>query len=696
MKQTLLYALTLSLGVASFSSCEDYLTQKNPNELTTQVYWQNISDADRSLNAVYNAFKDQNIYSFIDENLRSDIAIQGNKNRSNFDNQSYLQNFNDAYAIINNKWAALYKGVFRTNQLIEGLDIVRENISSETQIEQWNQIKAQAHFFRGLFYFYLSNSFNEGSVPLFDYVPKKADEFFQPLSDAEKIKAFYRDDLNMALELGLTEYWELPKDKGRASAASVRAVLGMSYLYDKEYEIAQEYFKTIIEDGHYKLNDDPNHGTVANEFDDESILEVSYTLDNNSELVGESNLFHQMGMAVSKVGGWTSVTPSCWLVEEFENELVDPKDPANWVALETDTIKTISMVVGDTIDYGYDIFYTQLGKRLHSEYTKPSAPGITYHEDYVFRQQENQNKYDSHLFRRTLRVDADGNKVIDKTPNPEYVHAASEAIFPKFVPFTHDGQLYRLRAYSLRASNSLAINGDEELAYYQKPVQTNAMFNSKDVGYFRKYSNWDIWSKETDGLPINASGVNLRLIRLSDIYLMYAECMINGGDGGDVSEAMLYINKVRRRAKTVLIGSENDEKAEFKGVASYQDSDDETMPVISTSEEVMNHLMYVERPLELCLDGFALRVIDMRRWGITEERFKTLAKMAFTNIKTQFMKEVNGKYTVGTNWGKLSRYTEISTTPKIFDYVQASINYNETKAYWPIPSVEKSSNPYIN
>ena len=52
-----------------------------------------------------------------------------------------------------------------------------------------------------------------------------------------------------------------------------------------------------------------------------------------------------------------------------------------------------------------------------------------------------------------------------------------------------------------------------------------------------------------------ASGINYRLIRLADIYLMYAECLIKGGaSDGNVQSAINAINKVRHRAGVVLIG----------------------------------------------------------------------------------------------------------------------------------------------
>ena len=58
------------------------------------------------------------------------------------------------------------------------------------------------------------------------------------------------------------------------------------------------------------------------------------------------------------------------------------------------------------------------------------------------------------------------------------------------------------------------------------------------------------------------------------------------------------------------------------------------------ASDVMNHLMYVERPLELCMEGHAIRVIDLRRWNITKERFDQLAsdEYKYCMIQTKYLK----------------------------------------------------------
>lgn len=115
--------------------------------------------------------------------------------------------------------------------------------------------------------------------------------------------------------------------------------------------------------------------------------------------------------------------------------------------------------------------------------------------------------------------------------------------------------------------------------------------------YWRKYTSVD-----TDNLPEDyASGTNFRLLRLADVYLMYAETL--NELGGDRATAVEYINKVRRRAnmRDLIVSQVND------------------------YESFKNQLRH-ERLVELC--GECTRWNDLDRWGDihTQEGINALAE----------------------------------------------------------------------
>ncbi|WP_297086566.1 RagB/SusD family nutrient uptake outer membrane protein [uncultured Draconibacterium sp.] len=579
MKKLIIKYMAIGLILFTAFACEDFLTETNPNMMSTDSFWKTLDDTEMGLNAVYNSFKNGSVMRTSDEYNRSDMTWPG-WGRPNTTNSYYLQTFTNASDGPNSKWDALYKGIFRANQVIEALTALEGTGVDE---ERWTEQMGQAKFFRGLFYFYLHSSFNNGSVLIYDFVPQDEADFYQTVRPADEVRAFFTADLEYAHQ-NLPGKWEA-RDLGRVTAGSAAAVLGKSYLYAEEYAKAAEYFKDVIEnpDYGYALADHiGDNFTTQNELNSESILEIVYSLNYKAEesVWAEENTSSTLNFTVSPVGGWRSIYPSCWLIMAYKNDAMDVNDPRNYV------------------------------------------------------------------------TDQDGNS--------------------------------RLRTYNLRTSYSIALVDDVDMQYYGVITAEGANFNNKETAYWRKHSNWDICENEKDiSQATPRSGVNYRVIRLADVYLMYAEALIQGGAGGDVEEALKFVNRVRHRSALQLLGM--DGTGEFPGA----DHDDVTYD----AQSLMHHLMYVERPLELSAEGHAIRTIDMRRWGITHQRFQELSQLHY---HTEHYPFVDSKGENRTRWGSILIEGEKDANDLV-DYVQAAQNYNEAAhAYWPIPNSETTTNPEIN
>lgn len=579
MKKLILKYMAIGLTLFLAFACADFLEETNPNEMSTDSFWKTLDDCEMGLNAVYNSFKNGSIMRTADEYNRSDMTWPG-WGRPNTTNSYYLQTFTDASDAPNAKWDALYKGIFRANQVIEALVKLEGTGVDE---ERATELMGQARFFRGLFYFYLHSSFNNGSVLIYDFVPQDEADFYQTVRPADEVRAFFTADLEFAHD-NLPAKWDV-KNLGRATAGAAAAVLGKSYLYAEDYAKAAEYFEDVINNPDYGYALAEHVGdnfTTQNELNKESILEIVYSLNYKNELnaYDEANTSSSLNFQTSPKGGWRSILPSLWVISAYRNEQMDVNDPRNYVS------------------------------------------------------------------------DDAGNQ--------------------------------RLRTFSLRASYSLALADDVDMQYYGVITAEGAAFNNSECGYYRKHSNWDICANEKDiSQATPRSGVNYRVIRLADVYLMYAEALIQGGAGGDVAEAMKYINRVRHRSALQLIGM--DGTGEFPTA----DHDD----VSYDAQSLMNHLMYVERPLELSLEGHAIRTLDMRRWGITKQRFEELSQLHYHKDDYTF---VDSKGKNVTRWGAIL-VDGAKDANDLIDYQQAAQNYVESAhSYWPLPSSENITNPELN
>ncbi|MFI3333340.1 MAG: RagB/SusD family nutrient uptake outer membrane protein [Rikenellaceae bacterium] len=679
----------LLLASLSLSSCDDFLTQVNPNEITSSSYYTSISDCESSLAAVYNQFKDMDCYRIVEEIKRSDIGTEGSwafAARTNFSCPYYMQTFGNADAAVNDKWEALYKGVFRANQLIDGLNTFYPSISDDATREDWNTIMGEARFFRGLFHYWLSICYNNGVVPIVESVPTDEASLYMPLPEggADEVRDFCRAEFLAALEYGLPESWPAAY-AGRITSGTVKTYLGQSYLYEGDYSTAMGYFKDVIDSGVYSLAHVSENTASTGEFNSESILEVNYTLDYNTEFTNQdqrmSNTWHTNFSRTT--GAYFTVLPAGWFALLCQDEdPVDPENDMNWSEV--------------TLDEDGNVIYLYLGKDY--SYTTTNADGSYSVLSYVFQKYDEEDaafygyEYSRDIMRLTRYYDAAG--VLDEDATTYVSH---EAYFNHTTIKEVDGKYYKLMQKTPRGAYRLAQPTDEDILYYQTTCGYAATWQGGHLGYFREMTNYDIWTMENDSPTTGQSGVNLRLMTLSDVYLMYAECLVQ--TGGSTQTALDYINKLRYRGGAVLLGT----SGEYDGLASY---DGESY----SADDIMKQIMYVERPLEVGF-GQATRVCDLRRWGITKQRFAELSTtdmymgpcyynypatsgigLAITAVWRWEAKAYNTE--TAAYWNAWYPATQTTT---YHDYQLAALNYtDENNAYFPIPNEEILANPNLN
>lgn len=690
----------LLLASVGLSSCEDFLDTVNPNEVTSSSYYSSISDCESSLAAVYNAFKDMDCYRPLEEMLRSDLAIQGSwtvtsagRAANTYSSTTDTQTFNNTETACNEKWEALYRGIFRANQLIEGLEKYESSCSDDNK-DTWETIMGEALFLRGVFHYWLAISYNGGNVPIVDETPDGSIEsLFKSLPDggAEEVREFYVNDFKSALEYNLPDEWEAAY-KGRIERGTVYAYLAQDCLYNKEYSEAAAYFEEVFALGVYSLAEVGMNVSAVDEFTSESILEVSYTEDYYSEQSSTDqkggNTWHG-NFATNGTSVYYSLFPAGWLMMliNYEDE-VDYDNPSNWNEIEIDDVGNIVVMYGD-YDYRYEVTTASTGitkvysmvHKLYSD-TEVGTFGTTYSRGIQLR---------------TRTYDADGNTdTDDDTYATSYYRLDKEVIVKE-----ENGVYYRLRQFPPRAAARMALANDTENTYYggYADYTQTTQIKSHSLGMYREFTNHDLYTTENNVVTTGYCGTNLRLMTLTDVYLMYAECK---AQLGDTQTALDYINKVRYRGGARLLGSEG----EYAGLAGY---DGESY----SSSAILDILMYVERPLEVGT-GQATRVCDLRRWGITHSRFKELSTYEFNYgptyvvVPTQFVSGSDG-ITKATRYAS-RMYTDEDITyiwtnfaswivmiQDVTDFSLAAENYTEAdNAYWPIPNDEILANPNFN
>ncbi len=767
--------IALSLGV---SSCQDFLEQTNPNTLTTGIFWEDLDDCDSGLTAVYNMFKNESLLQYRNGLVLSDLAWPNGVSYNAWpkvNDAFHLRTYDNSNAYITNQWTYLYMGIFRANQVLEGLDGIEDSISSEDDKLRFDQIKGQAIFFRALFHFYAYSIFNEGKVPLVTSVPVESEDFYVPCRTRSVLESFVRSQMEMAEELlpkkGSSDDWA---DAGRPRSETASAIIGLTYLHENDpayedtsrkpnYAEAARYFKKVIDNSNYSLAGIADNMTELNENNNESLLEIQYTLDYNSayDSSSMSNLSSSLGQYVcapslGHSGGQRAI-PAYWLFRTFGVEPVDKKVADNKIYLKTDYHNDIYyfnnddeyVVSGEDEDGLYVEYYVVkkytadlVGKirNVSSSGTGAFAGTMEYGKYYVLYKKLYVKDVSS---REPVDEYQDYNDFLSGTyPYAMYQTISSNYMSPRPYNFLCNGTwnvynegsvsdpvYYRYRTHSLRASYTCVLPTDEDMSYYGEPRMLDNATMTQANGWFRKYSNWDTRTNENDVTDAR-SAINLRVMRLASVYLWYAEALLEGGETGsqdNVNEAMLYINRLRKRAGTVLIGSpSNDVYGEFSGLSFQSEGDPDPdydqeansgetassfdyadlywsgdSEIIDTAEEVMNHIKYYESPLEISTDGFFQRFIDLRRWNIFKERLTEIgnqkiyeAALVYNSILTESLTtrpSSASSYIIDFDTTVPCMATEVYDT----QFELAAQAYSDYYAYFQIPYDEILSNPNI-
>jgi hypothetical protein len=142
-------------------------------------------------------------------------------------------------------------------------------------------------------------------------------------------------------------------------------------------------------------------------------------------------------------------------------------------------------------------------------------------------------------------------------------------------------------------------------------IMGDANLNQQYGWSFRKYT--PIFNDINNVGP--ADGANIYILRLADVYLLYAEACANSSEA---STALEYINKVKRRAYGYPVNGASP--------VDYASLTAETMAKKATDPVLGNNPLYYERWAELFAEGAWW--FDMCRWhlGASEAAFYVTAR----------------------------------------------------------------------
>lgn len=322
MKKIIIKISVISCLFMGTMSCEDFLELDNPNDITADVFFETPEQVQLAVNTLYASFTavmgDTENGVFV-LNVRGDDAklVEGA-----FESQVVFDFYNNTpqTGITDGLFSGFYTVIFRANTVLANMD--KADWSGNEALRA--SLAAEAHFFRGIGYFYLAYMF--GQVPVVTDI-----EGFDN-AKASSIGEVY-DQAIADLQLAKAGLPAVQQDAGRATKGAATGFLGKTYLYragylgeDNYYALAATEFKEVIDMGIYRLVDKyEDNFTAANENNEESLFELQYLFNPSLGTPTQGRPFN----SVPGIAGEIYLTPSEWLMETMgqERTVNDEYDP---------------------------------------------------------------------------------------------------------------------------------------------------------------------------------------------------------------------------------------------------------------------------------------------------------------------------------------------------------------------------------
>ncbi len=318
------YTAIALLLAGTVTGCEDFLTVQSPDELTSDSFWRDKSDAEAGLAAAYSKLEaSTDTWEFPEvyfpvEAYREDIIKPG-ADAYNYPNWIELANFN--YTNGNSQftayWRDNYYGINYSNQVIENLPNIPAGMISE---EDRIMIQNEGYFLRG--YYHMKLLLNWEQIIIRDKYITSTNELDKALANRAEAWDFIIENFTKATGLPAVRTTET---SGRATKGAAYAFLGWAHLTrayeetdnkDTHLNAAINAFNNVT--GYELVKDFSSLFDGSNKNSKEGIFELQLTLNTSNGARYRTQLHRFIGC--SELWGWDEILPTEQLMNAYKKE----------------------------------------------------------------------------------------------------------------------------------------------------------------------------------------------------------------------------------------------------------------------------------------------------------------------------------------------------------------------------------------
>lgn len=532
------------------------------DQYSTNNYPGSVNDLQSILAPCYSNLRDPGLFgfNFLPKALSNSMhTVNSAYNGDPAWNEMANTNLTTGNSHSSDAWQAFFTGVKNCNVLISSVALYNAKYAKPADAQAVNYILGQAYFLRAYYYFELECLFGESYIttagggdkmglPLYTTVPTSLATTQVARSTVRQTWDFIESDLKQSATLLKGKTWS-GNDIGRVTEWAAKGLLGKAYVFTQDWANAKTTLNDVIQNSGKGLMSftqyhDAFNGNSANEFNIESLFELN--IDPNS----------QGGYGVySGAANATSIDGLIW---------------APW-SLGGDGTEGGAFPLGYGNEFLHDKNVLRFGYSIGSNYSLVANPN--YKSAVGPKYNNPQLVMDPVYKAAALAVRA------NKTADPRLF---VNALQPWIDSVKFDGVNYAPSAKPNFLAGNTSVYGWSVRKYAPTLYNENS-----GQGNFPTGEVADAW--------------NYYLLRMADVYLLYAEASIGSGDN---ATGLQYINKVKRRAYGYDINA-----------ASPVDYASLSATTVAIGDPVLgNNPLYYERWAELFNEGHWW--FDVCRWRI--------------------------------------------------------------------------------
>ena len=568
--------VTLSLF---FVGCKDFFTLENPQTLSTDNFPATMEQVDQLVTAAYAQDHAIGTYAFYWFPMGIYLYDHTTDIYGSYDERATSQ---DNYTAIDSRYITttytdLCKWAKLATTAIEGIGYYRRNWSKTNEQQTLDYALGQCYFNRALAYWHAQIFFELKAdalgFPIIDTVLSDVEALKLSRATVAETWQFMMDDCREAVRLLSVRN----ADPYRATEYAAKGLLAKIYMQSL-YLFPENATETqlLLEDilfnsgktlAPYEVYQDMFYGNEANEHNVESLYELTMTTNYNQDGPWEGYT----------TGSGMPMVYAPWYVDlnvRFRKGREDQVDP---LSQENDVI-----ISKKSSQWGNNFIHDRNIARFgFADFYGDTVPRLTLNPDYDFNAPRSLHNFPYMIATPNYRAEALALKNDPTKVDPRLRLVAGQPYVDPYIDAAGDTTVYD--------RSSEANNRPDRLAWAH-----------------RKYTN--IRGVEMGPAPYGkneSSDCNFYIIRMADIYLLYAELMAERNP----AVALEYVNKVHRRAYGY--------PPDAVSPVDYTSLTDRTKAYYTTDPLAFNPLLY-ERWAELFAEGQWWLDIRRLRIGATE------------------------------------------------------------------------------